>query len=252
MKMHHGLLTATFSLFALAAGCVSQSDDSSAPDDLAGDEEAQAGNACQATALEVIVKGRENRFGLNGEQVALNPSIPMDRICKAVASSCKTTCTTAEAAAIATGVKGFQDSDPARLHQMGVLADTFNKALGITTNFSALGTTDPGTGSGGGAVACNAKQLQVVVKAKEHRFGFDGRQVALNPKIPMDNICQPLTGTCKTTCTAAEAVGLSTGVKGFSGADDAAALRQMGVLADTFNAALGTKSNFTNAPIILQ
>lgn len=249
MNMYRGLLTATVSLFAFAAGCVSQSDDSGQPDP--EEEEVQAGNVCGATPLEVIVVGRENRFGLNGAQVALNPSIPMDRVCKAVVSSCKTTCTTAEAAAVATGIKGFQDSDPARLHQMGVLADTFNKALGITTNFSALGT-DTGTGTGTGAAACNAKQLQVVVKAKEHRFGFDGRQVALNPQIPMDNICQPLTGTCKTTCTAAEATAISTGIKGFSGADNATALRQMGVLADAFNAAMGTTSNFTNAPIILQ
>jgi hypothetical protein len=252
MKMSHGFLAATVCLFAATAGCVSEPD--AQPDSTDDPTEAEAANVCQATPLQVLVVGRENRFGLNGQQVALNPSIPMDRICKAVASSCKTKCATAEAAAVATGVKGFQDTDPVKLHQMGVLADTFNKALGLTTKFSDLGTDTGGGGGGGGGTApiqCNAKLLQVVVQGKEHRFGFDGRQVALNPAIPIQNICQQVSASCKATCTTATTAAVATGIKGFSGADNAAALRQMGVLADAFNAALGNTSDFTDSPIKL-
>jgi len=251
MKMSHGLLAATLGLLAAATGCVAQSDDTPQPTD--EPSETESANVCQASPLQVIVVGRENRFGLNGQQVALNPSIPMDRICKAVVSSCKTTCATAEAAAVATGVKGFQDSDPVKLHQMGVLADTFNKALGIITTFSKLGDPGTGTGTGGGTapLQCNAKLLEVVVQGKEHRFGFDGRQVALNPAIPIQNICQQVSASCKTTCATATTAAVATGIKGFSGADNAAALRQMGVLADAFNAALGNTSDFTDNPIAL-
>jgi hypothetical protein len=216
--------------------------------------------SCGAKVLEVIVKGRENRFGLDGQQVALDPGIPMDRICMRVVSSCQQTCASAKAKAQATGVRGFQDSDPVRLRQMGILADNFNAALGNSSNFRALGAasnTPPagvdGGGGGGaaGPVACNAKLLQVVVKGKEHRFGFDGRQVALNPAIPIQNICQLVSSGCQSTCAAAASAAAASGIRGFSGDDNAVQLRQMGVLADQFNAALGNQSNFTNAPIIL-
>ena len=60
---------------------------------------------CKAKPLEVIVKGRENRFGLDGQQVALNPGIPMERICKQVGSGCTQICNTARAEAEATGIK---------------------------------------------------------------------------------------------------------------------------------------------------
>jgi hypothetical protein len=210
-------------------------------------------NQCNAKPLEVIVRGRENRFGLDGQQVALNPSIPIERICNQVAASCKATCATAKTQAEATGIRGFQDSDPARLRQMGELADNFNAALGLSTNFKALGNAaaGAGAGAGGGAVQCNAKVLQVVVRGREHRFGFDGREVALNPAIPMENICQQVSSGCRTTCTTAKAEAEATGIRGFSGADDAVKLRQMGQLADRFNSALGNTSNFRNNPIIL-
>jgi hypothetical protein len=157
----------------------------------------------------------------------------------------------AEARAVATGVRGFQDPDPVRLRQMGVLADDFNAALGIKTNFRALGA-DPGDLANGGLAAqCNAKLLEVVVKGKEHRFGFDGRQVALNPAIPIQNICQRVSGTCQPRCADASAAAVASGIKGFSGDEDPVRLRQMGVLADKFNAALGNTSNFENAPIDL-
>jgi len=249
MNMSHCLLAATVGLLAATTGCVSQFDATSQPTDVP--TETELVNVCQASPLQVIVVGRENRFGLNGQQVALNPSIPMDRICKAVVSSCESTCATAEAAAVATGVKGFQDSDPVKLHQMGVLADTFNKALGIITTFSKLGDTGTGTGGGTAPIQCNAKLLEVVVQGKEHRFGFDGRQVALNPAIPIQNICQQVSASCQTTCATATTAAVATGIKGFSGADNAAALRQMGVLADAFNAALGNTSDFTDNPIAL-
>jgi hypothetical protein len=218
-------------------------------DDVAeGDEIGQA-LSCQAPPLEVIVKGRENRFGLDGQQVALNPGIPIERICNnRVASACKQTCFAAKARAEATGVRGFQDSDPARLHAMGVLADEFNAALGNVTHFSALGLD---SGGGGAEPACNAKLLEVLVKGKEHRFGFDGRQVALNPAIPIDNICQKVASSCQTRCATAKAAAVATGIKGFSGNDDAVKLRQMGTLADSFNKALGNASNFEAGPIDL-
>jgi len=250
--MRHGLLAAV-SLWSVVAGCVvgSESEDTPSADDL--EAETRATNACQAIPLEVIVKGRENRFGLNGQQVALNPSIPMDRICAKVVSSCKATCTAAEARAVAKGVKGFQDSDPVRLRAMGLLADAFNRELGIVTTFGNLGADAGGGGGsgGGGAVACNAKVLQVVVKGKEHRFGFDNRQVALNPAIPIQNICQQVSSGCASTCATAAGVVAASGVRGFSGNENDALLEDMGEVADAFNAALGNRSNFKDAPIDL-
>ena len=129
-----------------------------------------------------------------------------------------------------------------------MLADDFNFALGLSTNFGDLGADE---GEDLGPVQCNAKLLQVLIKGKEHRFGFDGRQVALNPAIPIQNICQRVSAGCQATCATATAAAVATGIKGFSGNPDPAKLRLMGVLADSFNAALGNSSNFTNAPIDL-
>jgi hypothetical protein len=245
MRMMHATFAATLfvSTFA-AAGCGAPE---SADDPTS---EIESLTCPGAIPLEVIVKGRENRFGLRGQQVALNPGIPIERICNnSVAKSCKSTCLAAKAQAEATGVRGFQDPDPVRLRQMGVLADNFNAALGLTTNFRALGADS--IVNDGGVAQCNAKQLQVVVKGKEHRFGFDGRQVALNAAIPIQNICQQVSQSCQSVCAAAAAAAAATGIKGFSGDDNAEQLRQMGVLADDFNAALGSTSNFQNAPIFL-
>jgi hypothetical protein len=196
---------------------------------------------CNAKPLEVIVRGRENRFGLDGQQVALNPAIPIDRICQRVNSACRDQCATAKAEAVASGVKGFQDPDPVRLRQMGILADTFNAALGLDTNFSDLGADEP---TGGGPVVCNAQLLQVIVKGREHRFGFDNRQVALNPAIPMQNICQKVSASCTATCNTAKAAAEATGIRGFTGNFDPVKVRQMGKLADDFNKALGNTSGF--------
>jgi hypothetical protein len=246
MRTIQALLAATLSVSIVATlGC--QPPDGADDDD--GTVEVSS-ISCGTTALQVITQGRENRFGLNGQQVALDPGIPTERICNSLAGSCKSICTTARARAQATGIKGFQDVDPVRLRQMGIVADTFNAALGLRTNFRALGGDS--LAAGPAAAVCNAKVLEVVVQGKEHRFGFDGRQVALNPQIPMDNICQPLAGSCKAVCSSAEAAAVATGIRGFSGADNAEQLRQMGALADAFNAALGHVSNFTDMPILLR
>jgi hypothetical protein len=221
-------------LCTLATGCLA------APED---DPSLTAGNACNAIALEVIVKGRENRFGLEGQQVALNPGIPIDRICNRVVASCKTTCAQAKTEALATGVTGFQDSDPARLRQMGILADNFNAKFDIDTNFGALGADGP---EDGGPLLPNAKPLEVIVQGREHRFGFDGRQVALNPAIPMQNICQGVAASCTAACNAAKAEAEATGIKGFTGDFNLDLVRRMGELADAFNAKLGNTTNFRN------
>jgi hypothetical protein len=206
---------------------------------------------CTTEALEVIASGRENRFGLNGQQVALDPAIPIDRICNSLSGSCRNTCESAKAQAQSTGIKGFQNNDPVLLHQMGALADQFNAAMGLITEFRALGAVSfnqPGV-----VAECGAKTLQVIVKGKEHRFGFDNNQVALNPAIPINDICSSNNGLgpgCVMVCQAAGANALKTGGFGFSGNDDPVKLRQMGVLADLFNSAMGHPSNFTNAPIV--
>jgi hypothetical protein len=46
-------------------------------------------------------------------------------------------------------------------------------------------------------------------------------------------------------------VAVASGVRGFSGNDDAVQLQKMGVLADTFNASLGHSTGFARSPIVL-
>jgi hypothetical protein len=277
--------TAGLLLLALATmtACSSAADDASHDTD-----EALSGGQgpCGAPVLQVIVKAREHRFGINHQQVALNPDIPIHNIClNGVKAQCKAACVQAEAAAVATGVKGFTgDNVPAQLRAMGRLADAFNAALGNKSDFADhpvdqdpgidpshdpnASTSDPpppvvsadaGAANGGGSgaaappppAACNATILQVIVRGKEHRFGFDGQQVALNPSIPIANICQNrVNAQCKATCTGAANAAAASGVKGFSGDDDPVKLRAMGVLADTFNAALGDRTDFTDDPIL--
>lgn len=133
------------------------------PELAASDVDALTGNACNAKPLEVIITGRENRFGLDGQQVALNPAIPMDRICNAVSKDCTQTCKAAAAAAVATGVKDFQDTDtdPVKLFKMGELADNFNASLGIETNFKALGNAAPPPAGG----MCRARSTSAATPA---------------------------------------------------------------------------------------
>ena len=93
-------------------------------------------------------------------------------------------------------------------------------------------------------------KTEVIVQGREHRFGFNNQQVALNPAIPIQDICQKVTASCSTSCASAGAAAAATGVRGFSGADNATQLRQMGELADHFNAALGNSTDFTDHPIL--
>lgn len=266
--------TASLSFIAaVVLGCSGGAGDGSVG--ASGSAVSQGTGPCDAPILQVIVKEKEHRFGVDDQQVALNPEIPIQNICQnGVLASCKTACFDAEAAAVATGVKGFSGSNvPAQLHAMGELADAFNRALGNTSDFadhpidqdpgvtnpntdpnaitSAAPPSDSGTTDASpAAVACDAPVLQVIVKGQEHRFGVGDEQVALNPEIPIQNICQNgVAAGCKNVCFTAEAAAVASGVKGFSGSNVPAQLRAMGELADTFNRALGNASDFADQPI---
>ena len=277
MKKRYVAMTGLL-LVTAAVGC------SSGPGDNGDGETSSAvslrGGPCDAPILQVIVKAKEHRFGVNNSQVALNPAIPIQNICQnGVLASCKAICAKAEATAVATKVKGFSGTNvPAQLRAMGQLADAFNAALGTKTDFADHpidqdpGVTDPSAdpnasttatspsrdggsgnssaGGGGTTASCNATSLEVIVQGKEHRFGFNDQQVALNPAIPIQDICQKMTASCSTSCASAGAAAAATGVRGFSGPDNPTQLRQMGELADHFNAALGNSTDFTDHPIL--
>ena len=277
MKTNYVTMTGFLLGVALAIGCSGGSTDGAGETSSAV---SQGSGPCGAPVLQVIVKAKEHRFGVNDNQVALNPAIPIQNICQnGVIASCKAACAKAEAAAVATGVKGFSGSNvPAQLRAMGQLADAFNAALGSRTDFAdhpidqdpgvtnpstdpnastttAAPSGDGGSGSssaGGGATAasCSATVLEVIVQGQEHRFGFDNQQVALNPAIPIQDICQRVTATCSSACASAGAVAAATGVRGFSGPDNPTQLRQMGALADRFNATLGNSTDFADHPIL--
>jgi hypothetical protein len=212
-----------------------------------GDDDADVPVQCNAKELQVIVQGKEQRFGFDNRQVALNPAIPMQNICNALQGSCRTVCDAAREDAIATGVKGTSgDIDLANLQRMGKLADDFNRRNGKASNFeNAFGA--PAANDDGEAAGCKARRaLQVIVQGKEQRFGFDNRQVALNPGIPMQNICNDFgqDQVCRAACDAARQRALATGVKGISGELNLDNLRRMGQLADDFNLANGIVSAF--------
>lgn len=132
---------------------------------------------------------------------------------------------------------------------LGALASS-----GAWARITCLGATGAGAGAGAGVGAgasaqnCNAKTLEVIVQGQEHRFGFDGRQVALGIQIPIQNICQQVDASCADTC--AQAAQAAEGVRGFSGPPNPAQLKAMGEAADAFNAALGNPTNFATDPII--
>jgi hypothetical protein len=267
------ILISTAPLLACSSGSEGSSDQTTSA-------VSNASGPCDAPLLQVIVKEKEHRFGVDNQQVALNPEIPIQNICQnGVTSSCKTLCFNAEAAAVATGVKGFSGNNvPAQLRAMGALADAFNAALGASTDFAdhpidqdpgVNASSDPNasttatiatptapsadagaTSTAPPATSCNATILQVIVKEKEHRFGVNDQQVALNPEIPIQNICQnDVSKSCSAICFDAEAAAVATGIKGFSGNNVPAQLRAMGQLADTFNAALGNVTDFAAHPI---
>ncbi|KAJ3098244.1 hypothetical protein HDU97_004166 [Phlyctochytrium planicorne] len=229
---------------------------------------------CNFQTLEVISTGRENRFGLGGQQVALNPAIPTQRICdRASQGTCKDACTAAKAAVDASGVKGISSDNAAevaqRLSEMAKVADQFNAALGNKSNFvakftgaGAAGAGGAGAakggkkggkkggnvgGGGGGAAAggsCNFKKLQAIKQGVENRFGFDGRQVALNPAIPAQNICDSAQGNCKTACLKAKDNIAASGIKGFQDNNNPKNLKlaDLQKAADKFNAELARAS----------
>jgi hypothetical protein len=231
--------------------------------------ESGAAVSCNAPVLQVIVSGRtesaEQRFGVDGNQVALNPNIPMENICQnRVASECRDRCRAAQAAVVASTVRGQSGAlNRDNLRKMGEQADNFNRALGNATNFAASpifkNFTDTGAAANngadvGGRVACNAPLLQVIVSGStsraEQRFGVDGNQVALNPSIPINNICQNrVAAGCRDLCRAAQAEVAASGVRGQSGALNSDNLRKMGEQADNFNRAVGNTSKFADNPI---
>ncbi|KAI8843144.1 hypothetical protein BC829DRAFT_420117 [Chytridium lagenaria] len=106
-------------------------------------------------------------------------------------------------------------------------------------------TPPPATAPAAAAGQCaDVRKMDFVVNGREHRFGIDGTQVALNPAIVVQQICDRANGQCKDICIAAGATLVATGVKGFSGdvADPARDLLNAQA-ADTFNKALGNPTN---------
>jgi hypothetical protein len=217
---------------------------------------------CSDQVFAVVRQGNENRFGLDrlsdgqpARAVALNPAIPVNQVCNQVqndvrnrglSAECNTRCADATKVVAASGVRGFQGEDAARLAAMNALVDDLNAILGNGAGAADQGGDDDEQDDDGQAAQCNAKELQVIVQGKEQRFGFDGRQVALNPAIPMQNICNDFgqDQLCRAACDAARTRAIATGVKGISGNLDVANLRRMGELADEFNRVNGNTSNF--------
>ncbi|KAJ3207781.1 hypothetical protein HDU67_007248 [Dinochytrium kinnereticum] len=216
---------------------------------------------CNVKSMEYIVQGQEHRFGKDGNQVALNPAIVVQQICdQAPAGQCKTTCNQAGAALIASGARGFSGAaDPQKDVLNAQAADTFNAANGKRTNIAAAFLAAAG-GNGGGAAQpaaaggvnaagnCNTETMDYIVQGTQHRFGKDGRQVALNPAIVVQQICNRATqGQCKTTCEQAGAALIASGVTGFSGGADPQRDNLNARAADTFNAANGKRTNIAAA-----
>ncbi|KAJ3118543.1 hypothetical protein HK098_005911 [Nowakowskiella sp. JEL0407] len=219
-----------------------------------------------------------------GQGSALNGGIVANFICDRLASDCKASAATVAACRAAqvnvNGKKGGAGLSADQQKALGQVADTFNKAIGITTNFANSFGGTAGNGqqnnngnnkkqnngnkkqnngnnkkqnnqnnnannqnNGNGAAAggsCSAQKLEVVVVGKEQRFGLNGQQVALNPIIPIERICNSFANNgnsaCKAKCDAAKAGAAATGVKGNSqGQGDLAAMQK---LANDFNAAL--------------
>ncbi|KAJ3178842.1 hypothetical protein HDU85_005035 [Gaertneriomyces sp. JEL0708] len=92
------------------------------------------------------------------------------------------------------------------------------------------------------AAQCNYQEMEVSEQGSERRFGKGGQQVALNPAIVAQQICDQGRGDnnadCQAKCTEATAAIVASGVRG--GGD----LKVMGKAADDFNRALGKNTNF--------
>ncbi|KAJ3111792.1 hypothetical protein HDU96_005340 [Phlyctochytrium bullatum] len=93
--------------------------------------------------------------------------------------------------------------------------------------------------AGGGCAAQGVRPMNYIIQGQEHRFGVDGRQVALNPAIVVQQICDRAQGDCKNRCEAAGARLVAKGVRGFSGGQDAAKDAANAAAAAAFNAELG-------------
>ncbi|KAI8843142.1 hypothetical protein BC829DRAFT_297170 [Chytridium lagenaria] len=106
-------------------------------------------------------------------------------------------------------------------------------------------TPPPATAPAAAAGQCaDVRKMDFVVQGREHRFGIDNTQVALNPAIVVQQICDRANGQCKDICNAAGAALVATGVKGFtSDAADPARDLLNAQAADTFNKALGNPTN---------
>ena len=205
------------------------------------------------------------------------------------AQQCVARCRDAQEVTKQSPVRGFKGFDPEKLKAMGEVADAFNAALGNKTNFAGEDGEDAAAAAEAAkeaaaekakeaaakakeaadkadaaddknekdeqvAVDCEAPVLQVIVTGDtdraEQRFGTDDVQVALNPNIPIENICQNrVADACKDRCRAAQAEVVASGVRGQSGALNEDNLRKMGEQADNFNRALGNDTDFADNPI---
>ncbi|KAJ3181051.1 hypothetical protein HDU85_003756 [Gaertneriomyces sp. JEL0708] len=126
--------------------------------------------SCQASAAQLRValgadpegeRAQEVRFVPGGFQTdpifggqasALNPAIVANFICDRLGDQCQaaadtvTACRAGQAAIVAANLRGGKNLDAATLQSLGKLADDFNAAIGIQTNFA---TELPGGGNGG-------------------------------------------------------------------------------------------------------
>ncbi|KAJ3212533.1 hypothetical protein HDU67_003760 [Dinochytrium kinnereticum] len=90
--------------------------------------------ACQANVLQVVVKGKRSFYGVDGIPVAINPLVPVQRICTPIVDdACRQRCSEACAEIRAAKVKGGKNVNTAAL---GTVVDRFNARMGITTTFA--------------------------------------------------------------------------------------------------------------------
>ncbi|KAJ1545847.1 hypothetical protein HK096_005897 [Nowakowskiella sp. JEL0078] len=134
-----------------------------------------SGTNCNAQTVQVVVNGNEQRFGLDGAQVALNPKVVLDRVCIAISrtnnQACTDTCNKAETAALALGVVG-NSQGKGDLVAMQKLADDFNSALaGTTVTGTVIDLKAGGSGTGNtattttSAAAASAAETSAAVTA---------------------------------------------------------------------------------------
>ncbi|KAJ3115681.1 hypothetical protein HDU96_000229 [Phlyctochytrium bullatum] len=96
-----------------------------------------------------------------------------------------------------------------------------------------------GAAPAGGCASQGVRRMTFTVQGSESRFGIEGQQVALNPAIVVQQICDRAQGQCQQLCRDEGAKLVASGVRGFSGAPDAARAATNEAAANAFNAALG-------------